>query len=184
MKAVVDAYGRLDAAFNCAGVTGALVTLSDHTEKDFDTTIGVNLKGTWLCMKHELAQMQKQGGGAVVNISAVAGLNGAAKGSIFSASKHGVLGLTKSAALEYAKSGVRVNAVCAGMIRTPGLEVVNRRFFGDDAAKAEAWWASHIPLRRTGTGEEVAQAVLWLCSEAASYVTGSSLLVDGGLFAQ
>jgi NAD(P)-dependent dehydrogenase (short-subunit alcohol dehydrogenase family) len=184
MRAITNAYGRLDVAFNSAGVTGALVNLTDQTENDFDTTIGVNLKGIWLCMKYEVVQMQKQGGGSIVNLSAVAGLNGAAKASIYSASKHGILGLTKSAALEYAKAGVRVNAVCAGIIQTPGLEVVNKRFFGDDAGKASAWWASHIPLRRTGRADEVAQAVLWLCSDAASYVSGSSILVDGGLFAQ
>ena len=184
IKTVVDAYGRLDVAFNNAGVSGALLPLADQTERDFDDAMGVNLKGAWLCMKHEILQMVKQGGGAIVNSSAVAGLNGAPKASVYAAAKHGVLGLTKSAAIEYAKANIRVNAVCAGVVRTPGLDYVNRWFVADDVPKAEAWWASHIPMRRTGRADEVAQSVLWLCSDAASYVTGSALLVDGGLFAQ
>jgi NAD(P)-dependent dehydrogenase (short-subunit alcohol dehydrogenase family) len=184
IRAVVSSFGRIDMAFNNAGATGALLPLADQTEKDFDDAINVNLKGAFLCMKHEILQMVKQGGGAIVNTSAVAGLNGAPKASVYSAGKHGVLGLTKSAAIEYAKAGIRVNAVCAGVIRTPGLDLTNRWLFADDAPKAEAWWASHVPMRRTGRADEVAQAVLWLCSEAASYVTGSALVVDGGLFVQ
>ena len=135
-------------------------------------------------MKHEILLMQRRGAGSIVNLSAVSGLLGAPAASIDSASRHGVMGLTKSAALDYAKAHIRVNAVCAGVIQTPGMEPVNQRFFGDSPQKAEAFWASHIPLRRMGRPEEVAQAVLWLCSDASSYVTGTAIVVDGGLSAQ
>lgn len=184
VQRVADTFGKLDIASNNAGVPGVIVPAAEQTEQDFDSTISVNLKGVWLCMKHEILQMQKQGGGAIVNLSAVSGLIGAPAASIDSASRHGIMGLTKSAALDYAKAGIRVNAVCAGVIQTPAMESVNTRFFGENPKKAEAFWTSHVPLRRMGRPEEVAQAVVWLCSDAASYVTGSAIIVDGGLSAQ
>ena len=184
MGRIVEVYGKLDVAFNAAGVPGAIVPAAEQTEHDFDSTINVNLKGIWLCMKHEILLMQRRGGGSIVNLSAVSGLIGAPAAAIYSASRHGIMGLTKSAALDYAKAGIRVNAVCAGVIQTPGMDPVNQRFFGDSPQKAEAFWASHIPLRRMGKPDEVAQAVLWLCSDMSSYVTGSAIVVDGGLSAQ
>jgi NAD(P)-dependent dehydrogenase (short-subunit alcohol dehydrogenase family) len=178
VAAAVDAYGRLDCAHNNAGIGGEVADLADYPEADWHRVLAVNLTGIWFCLKHELRRMAAQGSGAIVNTASVAGLKGAAGASAYVASKHGVVGLTRTAAAEYAKAGIRVNAVCPGWIRTPMVE-------GDFAAhpELEAYAANRAPMRRLGTPEEVAEAVLWLCSEAASFVTGAVLVADGGLLA-
>ena len=177
----VEAYGHLDYAFNNAGIEGRMATnTADYLEEDWDRVIGVNLKGVWLCMKHEIAHMLRQGGGSIVNNSSVEGLVGLQGTSAYAASKHGVVGLTKTAALEYAQSGIRVNAVCPGLIRTPMVE----RYTGGDAETEAQWAAIFEPVGRMGSSEEVAEAVVWLCSEAASFVTGHAMAVDGGFLAR
>lgn len=176
---VVDTYGRLDCAFNNAGIEGSITSTVDCTEENWDRTIAVNLKGVWLCLRAEIRQMLKQGGGTIVNTASVAGLVGFAGLPAYVASKHGVNGLTKTAALEYAKAGIRVNAVCPGVIQTPMLE----RLFRDNPAAGESI-AALEPVGRLGKPEEIAEAVVWLCSEAASFVTGLPMPVDGGLVAQ
>ncbi|HEX6122934.1 MAG TPA: SDR family oxidoreductase [Ktedonobacterales bacterium] len=175
----VEAYGRLDCAFNNAGIGGALGTVADCDEENFDRVVAVNLKGVFLCMKYELRQMLEQGGGAIVNTASAAGLVGAQGIPAYAASKHGVVGLTKTAALEVAKQGIRVNAVCPGWIQTPMLGDL-----GGDNPRFEAGIVRYHPIGRLGAPEEVAAAVLWLCSDAASFVTGANLSVDGGLTAQ
>lgn len=184
----VDAYGRLDCAFNNAATEGTLKTLADFTDAEFDDIIGVNLKGVWLCMKYQLRQMlgQQPPGGVIVNTSSVNGLGGVAQGALYAATKAGVLALTKSAAQEYGRQGIRVNALVAGGFRTPMLERVFERSSGGDpevAAAVEGQLSEMVPLRRIGRPEEAAEAAVWLCSEAASYVTGHSMIVDGGLTA-
>ena len=183
----VDLYGRLDSAFNNAALgEGVLSLTADFSEEEFDRVIGVNLKGVWLCLKHEVRQMLRQSppGGAIVNTSSVNGLGGAPQGSLYSATKSGVLALTKSAAQEYAQQGIRVNALVAGAFRTPMLESVFDRVAGPEGREAvEAQYLQFIPQRRIGQPEEAAEVVLWLCSEAASYVTGHSMIVDGGMTA-
>jgi NAD(P)-dependent dehydrogenase (short-subunit alcohol dehydrogenase family) len=177
----VEAYGHLDYAFNNAGIEGRMATnTADYLEEDWDRVIAVNLKGVWLCMKHEIAHMLRQGGGSIVNNSSVEGLVGLEGTSAYAASKHGVVGLTKTAALEYAQSGIRVNAVCPGLIRTPMVE----RYTGGDAETEAQWAAIFEPVGRMGSSEEVAEAVVWLCSEAASFVTGHAMAVDGGFLAR
>lgn len=180
MAQAVATYGRIDCAHNNAGIEGALAMTAEYPEDDWDRVIAVNLKGVWLCMKYELPQMLRQGGGAIVNTSSLAGLVGARRMSAYVASKHGVAGLTKTVALEYAKSGIRINAVCPGIIRTPMVE----RAFLSRHADLEGRLASAEPIGRLGTPEEVAEAVVWLCSDAASFVTGHTLTVDGGIYAQ
>jgi NAD(P)-dependent dehydrogenase (short-subunit alcohol dehydrogenase family) len=176
----LEAYGRLDYAFNNAGIEGRMATnTADYSEEDWDRVIAVNLKGVWLCMKHEIPQMLSQGAGSIVNNSSVEGLVGLQGTSAYAASKHGVVGLTKTAALEYAQSGIRVNAVCPGLIRTPMVERYSR---GD--AEIEAQFAAVEPVGRMGTPEEVAEAVVWLCSESASFVTGHAMAVDGAYVAR
>lgn len=179
IKQVVETYGRLDCAFNNAGIEGVMTTTVDYSEENFDRTIAVNLKGVWLCMKHEISQMLTQGGGAIVNTASVAGLVGFQGLSAYVASKHGVNGLTKTAALEYAKNGIRVNAVCPGVIHTPMLD----RLFNSQPGVSETI-AAMEPVGRLGKPEEIAAAVVWLCSDAASFVTGLPMAVDGGLIAQ
>jgi NAD(P)-dependent dehydrogenase (short-subunit alcohol dehydrogenase family) len=182
VKAVVEktvkAFGGLDYAFNNAGTEGNWVPIVEQSEEDWDRTIAINLKGTWLCLKFEMQQMLKQGrGGAIVNMSSVAGFIGWHGVATYSASKHGVLGLTKSAALEVAKTGVRVNAVCPAVIETAMAE----RLFGlPDANKRSL--GLH-PIGRFGKPLEVAEAVVWMCSGAASFMTGQSLVLDGGFLA-
>ena len=172
----VGRFGRLDCAFNNAGITVTTRTLmADLTEDEFDRLIGINLKGVWLCMKSEIPVMIQQGGGVIVNTSSTAGLKGSRGLSSYVASKHGVIGLTKSAALEYADTGIRVNAVCPGPIRTPLTEAVMAHNAG-----AEELYVSRAPLGRMGRPEEVAEAVIWMCSDAASFVTGHTMTVDGG----
>src|SRR6266849_9963878 len=163
---IVQTWGRLDCAHNNAGIEGRMANTAECTEENFDRVIAVNLKGVWLCMKHEIPQMLKQGGGAIVNTASVAGLVGFQGLPAYVASKHGVNGLTKTAALEYAKAGIRVNAVCPGVIRTPMVE----RAFAASPQMAEAA-AAMEPVGRLGKPEEIAEAVLWLCSDAASFVT-------------
>jgi NAD(P)-dependent dehydrogenase (short-subunit alcohol dehydrogenase family) len=185
----VTAYGRLDAAFNNAATTdGALALTADFTEEQFDRTVAMNLKSVWLCLRAEVRQMlsQSPAGGAIVNTSSVNGLGGAPGGALYSAAKAGVLALTKSAAQEYAQSGIRVNALVAGAFRTPMLEHVFEVLgsgSGQGAAGVEAQYTGLIPMRRIGKPEEAADIAVWLCSESASYVTGHSLIVDGGMTA-
>ncbi len=179
IQTIVQTYGRLDCAFNNAGIEGAPTRTADASEADFDQIMRVNVKGVWLCMKYEIQQMVAQGGGAIVNTASVAGLVGAHSLPIYAASKHAVVGLTKSAAVEYARKGVRVNAVCPTVIRTPMVE----RGLAALPQFMEIVQQS-IPMRRIGEPEEVAAAVLWLCSDASKFVTGATLTVDGGFTAQ
>lgn len=178
IQQTVAAYGRLDAAHNNAGVEGLRVPMAEFPEEEFDRVLAVNLKGVWLCMKYEIAQMLKQGGGAIVNTSSIAGLIGMKGATAYSAAKHGVIGLTRTAALEYATAGIRVNAVCPGAVRTAMSERLMARH-----PEREAWYLSITPLGRFGTTGEIAAAVVWLCSDAASFVTGVALPVDGGVVA-
>jgi NAD(P)-dependent dehydrogenase (short-subunit alcohol dehydrogenase family) len=180
MSAAINAYGRIDCAHNNAGIEGMLATTADYPEDDWDRVMAVNLKGVWLCMKYEIPHMLRQGGGAIVNTASLAGLVGAKRMPAYVASKHGVAGLTKTAALEYARSGIRVNAVCPGIIHTPMVE----RIFLSRRPDVEERLAASNPFGRIGKPEEVAEAVLWLCSDAASFVTGHTMTVDGGLYAQ
>ena len=179
VNTVVDTYGRIDCAYNNAGIEGRLASTDEYPEDVFDKVIDINLTGVWLCMKYELPHMLKQGGGAIVNTASGAGLIGVAGMSAYVASKHGVVGLTKTAALEYAKSGIRVNAVCPGLIQTPMVE----RITADQPQLGEALVAAE-PVGRTGKPEEIAESVVWMCSDAASFVTGHAMSVDGGYVAQ
>lgn len=174
---VVEIYGRLDCALNNAGVDGMLFTrIAEYKEEAWDQVISINLKGTWLCMKYEIVQMLKQGGGSIVNMASTAGLVGSAVGnSAYVASKHGIVGLSKTVALEYGTQGIRVNAVCPALTRTPMAE----KLLGGDPQR-EAQMAAVSPMGRLANPEEVAAAVVWFCSDAASYVTGQALAVDGG----
>jgi NAD(P)-dependent dehydrogenase (short-subunit alcohol dehydrogenase family) len=176
----VRTYGRLDCAHNNAGVPGPNKTTIDISEEKWNQVIAVNLTGVWYCLKYELAQMLKQGSGAIVNTSSDAGLVGLRRGAAYVASKHGVIGLTKTAALEYAKAGIRVNAVCPGPIDTPML----RGSGGEQSARFVDKMVAAQPGGRLGKPEEIAEAVVWLCSDAASFVTGHALPVDGGYMAQ
>ena len=175
---VLKKHGRLDAAHNNAGVEGARVPLIDLTEEQWDAVMAVNLKGVWMCMKHEIPQMLEQGGGAIVNTSSVAGLMGMKGSTAYGTAKHGVIGLTKTAALEYADRGVRVNAICPGAVRTPMTE----RLMGNDPER-EAMYMSIQPIGRFGTTAEIANLVVWLCSDAASLITGTAIPIDGGVMA-
>lgn len=173
---IVSTFGRLDAAFNNAGIEGEQALTIDCTASNFDRVISVNLRGVWLCMREELRQMTKQGtGGAIVNCSSVAGLVGLAGIPAYAASKHGVIGLTRTAALEYAQHSIRVNAVCPGAIETPMLE----RFMSGTPGGQDAI-VQMEPIGRIGQPVEIAAAVLWLCCPGASFVTGQALAVDGG----
>jgi len=185
----VDLYGKLDCAFNNAATSeDSIASILDFTESTFDKVIRVNLKSVWLCMKYEIQQMLKQTnpGGAIVNTSSVNGLGGSPAGALYSATKAGVLALTKSAAQEFAAKGIRINALVAGAFRTPMLDGAMEAMSGgnDEARKAvESRYVELIPQRRIGDAGEAAEAALWLCSDAASYVTGHSMIVDGGLTA-
>jgi NAD(P)-dependent dehydrogenase (short-subunit alcohol dehydrogenase family) len=179
VEQTIAVFGGLDYAFNNAGVEGVSIPLQDVTETDWDRTLDINLKGTWLCMKYELPAMLKQGKGAIVNCASIAGLVGFSFAAPYVASKHGLVGLTRTAALENAKLGIRVNAVCPGIIHTP---MIDRYTKGD--TKVEAQLAAGEPIGRVGLPEEVADAVVWLCSDASSFVTGQAIAVDGGWVAQ
>lgn len=180
VEETLRAFGRLDYACNNAGVEGTLVPTADYTLQEWDRVMAVNLRGVWLCMRAEIPPMLRNGGGAIVNMASILGTVGFANAPAYTAAKHGVVGLTKAAALEYAAQGIRVNVVCPAFIETPMLE---RAGITSDPAMREAVTKLH-PIGRMGTSEEVAEAVLWLSSPAASFVTGHALLVDGGFVAQ
>ena len=173
----VTTFGRLDAAYNNAGVQNVLAETADSPRDDYDRVMAINLRGVWSCMKFELQQMRKQGSGAIVNCSSLGGLIGGAQRGIYHAAKHGVIGFTKSAALEYATRGIRVNDVCPGMIQTP---MTDQMIAAGQGEELNAMLKSYVPMGRLGRPEEIADAVLWLCSSAASYVIGQSISVDGG----
>lgn len=175
VEATVAKYGRLDFAFNNAGSGAGGNWLAEVVEEDWDKTIDGYLKSVWACMKYEIAVMLKAGGGAIVNNSSADGERGFPWDPVYSAAKHGVLGLTKSAAQQYARQGVRINAICPGWIRTPPVERMLARDPG-----AEERMLTHQPIGRLGTAEEVAEAVVWLCSDKASFIVGTALAVDGG----
>jgi NAD(P)-dependent dehydrogenase (short-subunit alcohol dehydrogenase family) len=178
----VTRYGRLDYAVNNAGIEGSIVPMIDYTEDDWDAIIAINLKGVWLCMKAEVLQMQQHGGGAIVNVASIGGLIGFPRMGPYVATKHGIIGLTKTAALEYAAHNIRINVLCPGLIDTP---MADRFVEGMQAGgiDAEQILMSLAPIKRRGTPEEIAEAAVWLCSDAASYVTGHSMVVDGGFMA-
>ncbi|HEX8592215.1 MAG TPA: SDR family oxidoreductase [Pseudomonas sp.] len=178
MERAVEVYGRVDYAFNNAGIEIEKGRLPEGSEAEFDAIMGVNVKGVWLCMKYQLPLMLAQGGGAIVNTASVAGLGAAPKMSIYSASKHAVIGLTKSAAIEYAKKKIRVNAVCPAVIDTD----IFRRAYESDPKKGEFAATMH-PVGRIGKVEEIAAAVLYLCCDGAAFTTGQALAVDGGVTA-
>ena len=172
----VATFGRLDAAYNKAGVQNIIAETADATREDFDRVIGINLRGIWSCLKFELRQMRKQGSGAIVNCSSIGGIVGSPRRGTYQASKHGVIGLTKWAALEYAARGIRINAVCPGLIHTPMADQMMA------AGQTDVLNAmlKDVAIGRLGRPEEIADAVLWLCSPAASLVVGHALVVDGG----
>jgi NAD(P)-dependent dehydrogenase (short-subunit alcohol dehydrogenase family) len=178
VAAAVKAYGRIDCAFNNAGIIGNIARTAEETEENFDRILMIDLKGPWLCMKYEILQMLKQGkGGAIVNTASAAGLVGSHGMPAYTAAKHGVVGLTRTAALEYAKAGIRINAVCPGIVDTP----MTQGIVAKHPRMAQA--TSIMPLARNCRPEEIAEAALWLCSDAASFVTGHAMAVDGGLTA-
>jgi NAD(P)-dependent dehydrogenase (short-subunit alcohol dehydrogenase family) len=177
---IVSAFGRLDAAFNNAGVNSVSADLLETGDDEFDRIINVNLRGVWNCMKAELQQMTAQGSGAIVNCSSIGGMVGSKGRSAYSASKHAVIGLTRSAALDYATRGIRINAVCPGIINTPMAIAVTKNY-EPEIVKA---MVAREPIGRFGEPEEIASAVLWLCSPAASFTVGHAMAVDGGILAQ
>jgi NAD(P)-dependent dehydrogenase (short-subunit alcohol dehydrogenase family) len=176
---VVATWGRIDCAFNNAGIDGKMARLAECTEEVWNRTIAVNLSGVFFCMKAEIPHMLRQGGGAIVNTASVAGLTGSPGLPAYVASKHGVVGLTRAAALEYGREKIRVNCVCPGPIRTPML---GRLLAG--RPEMEHRFTSAEPLKRLGEPAEIAEAVAWLCSDSASYVTGHAMPVDGGYMAK
>ena len=176
-----EKYKGLDCAFNAAGAEAEVAPLALQTEKHFDEMVFVDLKGTWLCMKNEIQIMLDQGKGAIVNCSSMAGLSGSQGSSIYSACKHGIIGLTKSAALECVDSNIRINSVCPGIIQTTGLDRTFNKVPGFSFEDVKKWGLSQIPMKRFGQPEEVAEAVMWLFSDASSYITGHSLIIDGGI---
>jgi NAD(P)-dependent dehydrogenase (short-subunit alcohol dehydrogenase family) len=179
IERTVGKYGRLDCAANIAAIEGSPKRMDQVPDEEFDRVIRINLRGVWLCMKHEIIEMLKQGGGgAIVNLASAAGLVGSVRSPAYGASKHGVVGLTKSAALQYARDNIRVNAVCPGGIATPMTERIAAAAGGTQAGLG----AAH-PIGRMGLPEEIAQTVLWLCSDEASFITGAAVPVDGGLTA-
>jgi NAD(P)-dependent dehydrogenase (short-subunit alcohol dehydrogenase family) len=175
VEKTISHYGRLDYAFNNAGIEGSGASTADCTNENWESTININLKGVWYCMKYQIPEMLKIGGGSIVNNASIAGLVGFAGLPAYVASKHGVVGLTKSAALDYAKQGIRINAVCPGVIHTPMID----RFTGEDPAVLEQMVANK-PMGRVGQPEEIADTVVFLCSEASSFITGQAFAVDGG----
>lgn len=176
---VVEMHGRLDCAYNNAGILGEIVPLVDQSEEAWNRTVDTNLKGTWLCMKYEIPPMLKQGSGAIVNTTATAALKGSPNRTAYAASKAGVIAMSKSAAIEYAEYGLRINVVCPSHTRTPMLE----QFF-ELRPELEASFIASAPMARIAAPEEVAEGALWLCSDAASFVTGNVLGVEGGYLAR
>lgn len=175
VERTVSTFGRLDAAFNNAGIQVPASEIADQSAEDYDLISAINQRGVWACMKHELRQMRQQGSGAIVNCSSIGGLTGRALMAAYHGTKHGVIGLTKSAALEYATRGVRVNAVCPGTIDTPMVSsMLDKGMLSMDDLLRD------LPMKRLGRGEEIADAVLWLCSSGSTFVTGQALAVDGG----
>lgn len=172
----VSHFGRLDVAFNNAGVMAKVAPIAESSHEEWERVISINLRGVWNCMKYELRQMEKQGSGAIVNNASVGALTGNPGIASYIASKHGVVGLTRTAALEYVKKGIRVNAVNPGLIDT---QVARDVVSGDEQAYDE--FAKRVPIGRAGRPDEIASAVLWLCSSGASYVVGQALTIDGGL---
>lgn len=179
LNTIVKTYGRLDCAHNNAGIEGGLGKTANYDEAEWDKVIAINLTGVWLCMKYEIPHMLKNGGGSIVNTASAAGLLGVPNMPAYAASKHGVVGLTKTAALEYAKAGIRVNCVCPGIIQTPMVS----RLTGERPGMFEKI-ATAEPIGRIGKPEEIAESVVWLCSDLASFVTGHAMSVDGGIVAQ
>lgn len=175
VQKAIERFGRLDAAFNNAGIQYLSLDTADLTASEFDRVMGVNLRGVWLCMKYELIQMRKQGCGTIVNCSSLAGLVGSAGRAAYSAAKHGVLGLTKSSAIEYAPQGIRINAICPGTIDTP---MVHSMIESGDLSEEEA--VRLMPIGRLGRDDEIADAVLWLSGQTSSFVIGQAIAVDGG----
>jgi NAD(P)-dependent dehydrogenase (short-subunit alcohol dehydrogenase family) len=178
----VDTYRRLDYDINIAGIEGILATIADYPEDVWNKVIGINLTGPYLCMKYAIPQMLKQGAGVIVNMASILGVVGFATAGAYTAAKHGLIGLTQVAALEYATQGIRVNAVCPGFIETP--MVMERGLAAGSHPEVYQQIATLHPMKRLGKAEEIATAVIWLCSEAASFVTGHTLIVDGGYTAQ
>lgn len=175
VERTVATFGRLDAAFNNAGIQIPASEIADQSIEDYDRISAINQRGVWACMKHELVQMRKQGSGAIVNCSSIGGLTGRALIAAYHGTKHGVIGLTRSAALEYATRGIRVNAVCPGTIDTPMVSsMLDKGMLKMDDLLRD------LPMKRLGKGEEIADAVLWLCSSGSAFVTGQALAVDGG----
>ena len=178
VQKVVEKFGRLDVAFNNAGIEGTWIRLTKQTEEDWDRTIEINLKGVWLCLKYEIRQMLRQGGGgAIVNMGSIAGQVGFAGAAAYTASKHAVIGLTKAAALEYARNGIRINTVCPAAIETPMAD----RLYA--APAVHKFVLDCHPIGRFGRPGEIAEAVVWMCSDRASFMTGQSLILDGGFLA-
>jgi NAD(P)-dependent dehydrogenase (short-subunit alcohol dehydrogenase family) len=175
LNATIETFGRLDFAFNNAGIEYAIKPVVDITEEEWDRIIDIDLRGVFLCMKHEIPLMLKQGGGAIVNTSSGAGVRGFKGGAAYVAAKHGVIGLTKAAALDYAQANIRINAVCPGIIDTPMMD----RFSGGTAEGRQAVIAQE-PVGRMGQPEEIAAAVVWLCSDAAAFIVGHAMVIDGG----
>jgi NAD(P)-dependent dehydrogenase (short-subunit alcohol dehydrogenase family) len=174
VRNAVDTFGNIDIAVNCAGISNLPHLTADITEEDFDRVVSVNLKGVWLCLRHEIAAMLVQGSGSIINMSSILGLVGMACASPYAASKHGVIGLTKSAALEYANRGLRINAVCPGVIHTP----LTHASLANKGQEKEL--VSMHPIGRVGQVSEVVSAIQWLASDGATFVTGSAVSVDGG----
>jgi NAD(P)-dependent dehydrogenase (short-subunit alcohol dehydrogenase family) len=171
----VEAFGRLDCAFNNAGSEQAITATADLTEEEWDRVVAINLRSVFLCMKYEVPLMLKQGGGAIVNTSSGAGVKGFAGQAAYAAAKHGVVGLTKAAALDYAKSNIRINAVCPGIIDTPMMQR-----FTQGTSEGRQRVIAQEPVGRMGNPEEIAAAVVWLCSDAAAFVVGHAMVIDGG----
>ena len=178
----IDEFGRVDCAVNNAGIEGARAPLAEYDDAEWMRVMNVNLSGVFFCMKHELRAMTRQGGGAIVNVSSIFGLRGAADAAAYVAAKHGVIGLTRAAALEVASQGIRVNAVCPGYTATP--MVMDRGLQARHDPAAMARMVAREPMERLGSPREIAEAILWLCSDAASFVTGEALAVDGGFLAR
>ena len=176
IKKIIEIYGRLDCAYNNAGILGDVVSIVDHTEENWNRVLETNLKGTWLCMKYEIPPMLEQGSGAIVNTANMSALTvGGRYRCAYAASKAGIVSLSRAAAIEYAEYGLRVNVICPSHARTPGLE----RFL-ELRPELEEDWIEQTPMGRIATPEEVAEGALWLCSDASSFVTGHVLAVDGG----